>query len=373
MRVSVVDAPQVLASPGLVGLLDPADLTVATEGYAEPAFYAAALTAASRRPTVAVLAFSEYQVLPAALVADSLGLPGPGMHAALISRSKGYQRAVFGAQRLPQPAYQVADSPDDAARWAAGRYPVVVKPLAASGSLGVAVCDDEEAVRAHIATLGPEAETVVEDYVAGREVSVEACVWRGEIVFLNITDKVTTAPPYCIELEHHVPARIGEEQAGVESLAQSVVEALRMGNGIVHLELKLGPGGPVIVEVAVRTPGDHIMDLVEAATGVSLFDATVATALDLRPATDRTREEAAAVWFPTAPPGRIIDVGGTDMVRKLETVERFELDLAPGDAVPVLRSSEDRLGYVLLRGQDRGAVERQLAEAKRLLTIETSP
>ena len=58
-------------------------------------------------------------ILAAALVADRLGLPGPGLAAAVVSRNKALQRGVFAAAGVAQPEYVVTDDLTTVADWAA--------------------------------------------------------------------------------------------------------------------------------------------------------------------------------------------------------------------------------------------------------------
>ena len=62
----------------------------------------AAAAAALREdgPVIGVIPFSEPHVRPAALLAEELGLPGPGLRAAWTSRNKYLQRELFARQGL---------------------------------------------------------------------------------------------------------------------------------------------------------------------------------------------------------------------------------------------------------------------------------
>jgi hypothetical protein len=53
----------------------------------------------------------------------------------------------------------------------------------------------------------------VEEFVDGREFSVEALSHNGKHYILQITDKVTSGAPHFIEMQHHQPAAISQEVA----------------------------------------------------------------------------------------------------------------------------------------------------------------
>ncbi|WP_234434067.1 hypothetical protein [Streptomyces sp. NRRL F-5126] len=93
-----------------------------------------------------VVAFAEPQVLSAALAQDRLALPGPSLHAAVISRNKALQRTTFADHGVQQPEFRLVASVADARAWMLQRLPVVVKPLTRAGSEGVELVADEAAV-----------------------------------------------------------------------------------------------------------------------------------------------------------------------------------------------------------------------------------
>ncbi|GIF46419.1 biotin carboxylase [Asanoa ferruginea] len=332
-------------------------------GAGDEVWYAAASRAVAEAEPDAVLAFAEPHVLAAALIAARLGLPGPGLHAATVSRDKAFQRALFERHGIRQPAYRLVTDQAAAEDWAAGRYPVVLKPLGESGSKGVVVAAGPQGVKEWTAEYGGTGPFLCEEYVPGAEFSCEVVVDRSVVVFANVTAKTTTEPPYCVEVEHLVPADVDAvTRDAIVAQAREVVAALGMGAGIAHVEMRLTPDGPCLMEVAVRTPGDNLMDLIEAATGVDLFEAAIAVAADRRPAVEPTRDRVAGIWYPLLEPGSPIP---TETLRGAETlpgVTRVDINPMAGPTVPELRWSLDRAACVLVTGptvaQLRGSLQR---------------
>ena len=140
LQVSVLESEAVLAWDPDGSGLGPGDTRRLVATTDDEAWIAAAAEALREDgPFIGVIPFSEPHVRAAALLAEELGLPGPGLRAAWTSRNKYLQRELFARQGLAQPAYQLARDLTDARRWAAGRYPVVLKPLSEAGSTGVRV------------------------------------------------------------------------------------------------------------------------------------------------------------------------------------------------------------------------------------------
>lgn len=373
LQVSVLESEAVLAWDLEGSGLGPGDTRRLVTTTDDEAWIAAAADALREDgPFTGVIPFSEPHVRAAALLAEELCLPGPGLRAAWTSRNKYLQRELFTRHGLAQPAYRLARDLTDARRWAAGRYPVVLKPLSEAGSIGVRVASGPDELAAWCTERGPGAAFLIEQYLPGREYSVEAIVGRGSVAFSSITRKTTTPPPFCVELEHRVPAGCSAAAKDkIGEMLRGVVGALGIGSGIVHLEFRLEPTGPHIMEVAVRTPGDMIMEIVQYATGVDLFDATIAVACGEQPEIRATVKHAACVWYPVVPPGVVTGVDGLAEVSQLAGVRYVYCDVAVGDRVHPFRSSEERVSAALIEARDLAALDARLTHVQRRLHIST--
>ena len=372
MQVTVLDTAHNMRYSKVADLLAGQDEVVTVAGSAPEHWYQAA--AGLTRTFAAVHAFSEPHVVPAAMLAEHLGLPGPGLAAVVISRNKAYQRALFGSRGLPQPEYVIVEDPAEARAWAAGRYPVVGKPVDSYGSAGVRILSGPPDLAEWLATLPARGAQpfLLESFVDGPEFSVEAMVFRGEIIFTNITRKFITEPPYCVEIEHHAPARCPPEQEErLATVLAGVVRALGCQNCLVHLEVRMDTGRPRIMEVAVRTPGDHLMEVVGLAHGLDMFAAALLLAVGRRPVLPSGRPRAAACWFPLAE-GRITAIEGAEALRAEPGTELLRIYAEPGTVMPPVRSSANRLGVVVISAPDAAQCAQRLARAKQLLRVETS-
>ena len=307
-------------------------------------------------PVRGVTSSSEYSVATAAEVAGRLGLPHPDPDAVRGCRDKPTQRARLRAAGLPGPAAAAAATPDDAVAVAVDiGLPVVVKPVAGSGSLGVRRCAARAEVRAAAgAVLGglpglpAQPAVLVEAYLPGPEFSVEtADQW-----VVGIVAKHLGPLPWFIETGHDFPASL--PAADREALAGAAVAALRalgLGWGAAHVELRLTPDGPRVVEVNPRLAGGMIPRMVEEATGIDLVGRQVARAVGEPGPPRPTRAAAAAIRFlVNTTPGRLVDVRGMEPARQVPGVVEVGVLAVPGQELRVRHSFQDRLAYVVARG-----------------------
>lgn len=313
-----------------------------------------AMTLAHRLAPDAVLGFAEPHVLATAILQHRLGVPGPGLDAATVSRNKAMQRGEFDRAGLPQPAHRHTVRLSDAAEWALERLPVVVKPVSMQGSTGVERVDTPEQWRDAVRRRDDEGPLLVEGYVEGPEYSVEALVRDGQVLFTNLTRKETTGTPFFVELFHEAGhgARHPVLRKAADELCRGVVAALRLGTGIAHLEFRARADDDlVIMEVAVRTPGDHILEIISLAHDFDVYEACLRMALGepprLPPAGREPARSAGSLFLGTDRAGVLAALDLSDWAAQKDVVHHAAR-LAPGTAVRPAENSGDRLAYAVL-------------------------
>lgn len=276
-----------------------------------------------------VICAGEVFVDAAAVLAEALGLPGPGPWAARICRDKVMQRIVL---RDHGPRWR-AFAPHQRDSVGSGTYPCVVKPAGRMFSSGVFRIADEAELLAALPAYGPDEAILVEELVTGPEFSVEALVCRGELVWSGVTAKITNEDTsrYFTEVGHTSPAVL--PLTGSEALVAAnaaVLKALRFDSGITHAEFRLRDGQPVLMEIAARLPGDAITMLWHLATGRLLEPAIVDLALGIRPAYPAPTRRAVQ-RFVEHRPGRLTDVRHPDVPVSWITDDAYWPSVRPTD------------------------------------------
>jgi biotin carboxylase len=313
-----------------------------------------------------VTSSSEYWIATAAALAARLGLAGPDAAAVHAARDKSHQRRVLGAGGVGVPAWRAVDSVADAV--AAAReigFPVVLKPVGGSGSVGVRACAGVEETERHAAALlGPDGggRVLVEALVEGAEFSVE--MFSGRVV--GITRKHLGAPPAFVEAGHDYPATLSAgDAAALESAVLRGTELLGLGWGPLHWELRMRGDEAVVIEVNPRLAGGFIPELVRHAQGIDLIRQTLRLVVGLAPELAPSAHRHASIRFLFAPgDGPLAGVEGLEDARGMPGVVDAALYRAPGDLLEVRGDFRDRIGHVVARG-DGDAETAALAERAR--------
>jgi len=155
---------------------------------------------AKTHPLDAVVAVDDAGTSLAAAAARALGMPHNPVDAVEAARDKARMRERFAAAGLLTPRFRTAAIDADPQTIAATvAYPCVVKPIDLSGSQGVVKVDDVErfpAVFTRVAAIvaacrptGVRRSVLIEDFIPGEEVAVEALLRGGELEVLAIFDK----------------------------------------------------------------------------------------------------------------------------------------------------------------------------------------
>ncbi|HEX2040413.1 MAG TPA: ATP-grasp domain-containing protein [Acidimicrobiales bacterium] len=322
---------------------------------------------------VGVTSSSEYFIAPAARVAAALGLPGPDADAITRCRDKERQREALAAASVAVPRFAGASTVDDALAAAADiGYPVVLKPVAGSGSVGVRLCRDKEEAAEHAGALLAHtvnergipvpARLLVEEVATGTEYSAE--VFSGRVV--GLVRKHLGDPPWFVEVGHDFPA----PDDGLTAAVDRAVAALGLGFGPVHVELK---ANGVIIEVNPRLAGGNIPELVRHASGVDLVTESVRLVVGGLPHLDAIRRRHAAIRFllpPTA--GTLEAVHGLQEAAAVDGVVEVRVTKQPGDAVSRNGDFRDRIGHVLAVADDGERARAAAEEARGRIVVEVA-
>ncbi len=317
----------------------------------------------------------DWPVAIAARVAERHGLPHPidGATAGL-AVSKQKQRERLAEAGVPQPSWQIAKTPEDTLQHTdAGSW--VVKAPDRQGQKGLALVRSENELPAAIARAIEESRSgtaIVEELVDGPEVTVNAFSVRGEFHPLTVTDRLTAEPPaFGVALAHVWPSEVGAKAAEV---ARAAVGALGIQDGPTYTQLRIGPEGPQVIEVAARLGGGHDAELVHAALGVDLNGLALQAALG-EPIWSAAlhvvpQVGGAVVRFLVPPEGVLREVGGIEEARAVEGVQEVRVYREPGHLFgPFLRGA-DRAGAVLAVGESREEALERADEAARLIRFE---
>ncbi len=346
---------------------------------------------ARERPVRAIVCVDDSAQVIAARACQELGLACNAPQAALAARDKRRMRQAMAAAGVRSPRFRVLHSDDDPRVVASTiDYPCVVKPTLLSGSQGVLRADDaDEFVRAFectraiaLATGGKpgearRAEILVEDYIDGFEVALEAILTDGALTPLALFDKPDPlVGPTFEETIYVTPSRLPQatQQAIFDTTAEACA-ALGLREGPVHAELRVNDEGAWIVEVAGRSIGGLCSQILRFGTeGLSLEELILRHALRLGDApTERESRAGGVMMIPIPAAGMLKRVEGVAEAEAVPGVEGVEISIPLNHPVVPLPEGASYLGFIFARADTPEQAEAALREAHRRLRFVIVP
>ncbi|AMO50048.1 Biotin carboxylase [Kosakonia oryzendophytica] len=324
----------------------------------------------------AMISATDYAMATTAEAAQRLNIPCISHETATLARNKDLARIRYSERGVPSAQFKIVHRLGEAEDAAATiGYPVVLKPTNTASSQNVFFINDRQQLRDAFKVLenfttsymgfSVRKEYLVEEYLEGPEFSVEIFLTHGEVVFAEVTEKVTSPLPYFVEMFHIFPTSVLEDKKPqMIEVARQALEAIGFTNGPAHVEVKYTQTGPRIVEVNGRPGGDNITsDLIPGAYHLNIFRQAVFNALKLPVDFTVEKPMSCAVGYICADrDGVLASIENLASVQHDHAVLRSAISVRPGDNVVVPKSSDDRLGYFIVQAETPAKAKAKITE-----------
>ena len=160
-------------------------------------------------------------------------------------------------------------------------YPLMIKPVDSQGQRGIYKAENFEELSRHFDSAMSHSrcgKVILEKHISGSEVSVNAYVKDGKIIFFMLSDRESFGNlPGGIIKAHHLPSRFEGTQTHekINELVSDTINKLEIKNGPVYFQIKVSEEHPYLIEVTPRLDGCHMWRLIKKYCGVNLLEMTV--------------------------------------------------------------------------------------------------
>ncbi len=337
---------------------------------------------ARERPLAAVVPVDDAGAVLAAQASRLLGLPHNDPIAAEAARDKYQMRQMLAAAGVPSPKFcrfalnELAETVLAQVTAQIG-FPCVVKPLHLNGSRGVMRANDvaelDAAVTRLRGMLSGDGYFLVESYLPGVEVALEAVLENGRLLPLALFDKPDPLEgPFFEETIYVTPSRLPEAvQRQIMATAAAGAAALGLQLGSVHAELRVNEAGAWIVEVNGRSIGGLCSQTLRFDMGLSLEELILRQATGLPVSHLRREQQASGVMMIPIPHGGILrTASGVEAARAVPGVSQVTITAPFNNRLVPLPEGASYLGFIFAAGDTPAEVEDALRQAHAYLQFQ---
>lgn len=343
-------------------------------------------------------------------VAKDMGLPHESSAALCQANNKYAMRDALKSKGIRTVEFALISQEEDVVH--EGKrlgYPVVLKPLTGAFSHLILKCHDAQAgirnfrlalqklpsshfstfykhphvlncADGQIVSFSPSRQMLLEQYIPGREVSVECLAQDDTVIPLLLHEKLIVTEAATTSYEDLLitpPVSFSDDDIeAMKHYAVETVQAIGLTNSFVHVELRFDPAaGPQLLEINPRVGGGKIPQSFFTCRGIDVFAAELNLALGLPVHQQSLQQEPPhyAMFFLFPPSaGRLVAVGGIDEVKKMPGMIEIEQTYAVGEEI----YGDDQECFLIqgwMKGINADHILKTYHDARRLINIEVQP
>lgn len=343
-------------------------------------------------PLGAILAVDDSGTVLATRASQTLGLPHNSQKSALATRDKHLMRQHLSGSGVNIPGFSLHHLPFESQEddvWSVAKnvtYPCVIKPLSLSGSRGVIRADNQDdfvtaalRLKRLLFSLDPSPEPkpfLVEDFVPGFEVAMEALLDNGALHVLALFDKPDPLDgPFFEETIYVAPSRLPMDiQESISASVTAAAATIGLRDGPVHAELRINERGPFLIEMAGRSIGGLCSHTLRFASESTLEELILRQAFGMEfRSFDREEQASGVMMLPISEGGLLKGVHGCEEAQAVPHVERVEITARVNYSLRPLPEGDSYLGFIFARGSSPVDVENALRVAHSKLNFEIAP
>lgn len=327
------------------------------------------------------ITFWEDDVPLLAKICKEFGFRGLSIEAAENARNKFSMRKAFGEKQMPQPKYALVKSKEDLQKAIDGvGFPAVIKPCwGADGEFVIKIDDTDSAEKAYdyvLKTAKPKfnpiykynnSEFIYEEYLVGKEVSVEAITQNKTTAVVAISDKFFMKEPYLMERGDLIPTTFEtENRRKIKDAVTAAIDALGIDNCVTHTDVKMTPNGARIIEVNARLGGDYLPHWVKDVWDIDLVKEALLIALDgatVEKPHIHPKKYLCGKYFVPEQSGIVSRIQGIDSVAGNDNIHELYVGKKIGEPVLIPPEGYENLGWLVAKGNNAAEAEQNLDNA----------
>lgn len=304
---------------------------------------------------------SDILALTAAYVSEELNLPGASYDSVFTLCRKDYFRRLLKENGFNCNGFVVIETIDEIDSIERLEFPLVVKPVDASGSNGVSIVESAEGLREAAIdafSFSRCGNVIIEEYIGSDypQIHGDGFVLDGELVFLGLCDQLLKGRnPICSVYPSSVPQFI---QDYARNEIQRVIGKAGFRNGAINVEMRIAKDYRVyILEIGPRSGGNCVPQLMELATGFREVKAIIDFAMGEIVSKEFKVQNNNCLHYKIWPENSGIFEGIEFDFDFKKLIEKIYINRVEGEMVNASNNAADVVGVVIARYESREKIE----------------
>jgi biotin carboxylase len=322
---------------------------------------------------------ADFCLITKAKVQEAFGIGDLSPGSVALALDKDSAKKIWIKHGIDTPQSRLVNSKESALAAAIDiGFPVVFKPLKASGSMGVNVANEElDVLSAYSKAASHDYNVVVEAFVSGREFGVNGIFHAGVFYPAGISERRTIAGT-CMLNEVIVPASLpSETEISLYGILKEAALSIGINNGCVKGDCIVTGDRPYILEISPRLHGNptmsHAMPMAAGISPVKIYfemlKADKEKIYDMKQLSFKMFAGYRPIFCKS---GMFKEMKGVDEAKKISGVESIELFVKQGSKMVQYGDNRDIIGYVFGKAASVEGFRSSMDEAFRRLQIVVS-
>lgn len=322
-----------------------------------------------------VTACADQVLLIQAKVSEELGLPCYiSYETAKAVSDKEAMKRIFIENNIPTSKYKVM-SELNIASIENFKYPLIVKPVDSYSSKGVKkVFNEQELAEAFVNARGisRSKRVIVEEYVEGNEITIDAYVENGEAHILSASNiyKISNSDKFII-CRTKYPADINKKIIDqIDEVANDIAKSFNLKNSPMLIQLIENGEAISVIEFCARTGGGEKFKLIKNVSKFDVIDAIIDLTLGKNPHVEHYRSNKQIInEFLYGREGIFDHLEGFEALKTKGIIKEYFQLREKGEIVKAAKSSSERIAYITVEADNKDELFRLHEEISKNIKV----
>lgn len=328
------------------------------------------------KPDRIITACTDQALLTVAYVSEKLGLYWPFTYEqALQTTNKVFMKSAFITNNIPTSNFlELTQGVENNLKDL--QFPLVVKPADSNGSFGIRKVNNYpelEHATTNAFSISRSKKAIVEEYIKGKELSIDAFVKDGDVYILLITEtnKIPSSGGAFPISESRYPVDLSEEiKKELKIIIKQISVAFNLDNTPLLVQAVINDEKIYILEFGVRIAGGSKHHLIKMVTGFDVMNAFVSSIFleSFNVQINELTKYAATIYI-YGKPGTFAEIIGLERLIKGKCLDAFFQYKTFGSEISGSIASRDRIGACITRATSKAELIQKICNVDKTIKV----